>query len=330
MPDAVKLSKLTDALDPLLHWYQENKRDLPWRRPPLDPYRTWVSEVMLQQTGVSTVIPYFERWMARFPTAESLAQAEENEVLALWQGLGYYKRARNLLEGAKLLQARVPITELPGVGRYTAAAIASIALNQPEPLVDGNVERVYARLTADPTPKPTRQAWLWAANELRKQNPGDWNQALMELGATICTPRKPNCPACPIHSACQAYTQGLQETLPTPAPKPETVVLKFDVWLLEHQGRIGLVQQPQGAWWHGLWTSPFNPKANDTAPPYGAQAPVPLKPLRHTVTKHRITFFPFHAQLPRPDPTLRWAEPDELAGLPKPSWQNKLIRLLGH
>ena len=199
----------------LLSAYDVGKRDLPWRGEE-DPYRIWVSEVMLQQTRVETVVPYYRAWMDRFPTVEALAEADEDEVLRAWQGFGYYSRARRLREGARVVRERfggclprssLELRDLPGVGEYTAGAVASIAFGEVVPAVDGNVKRVLARLFDVPTPSPAELRAL-AADLVDPKRPGDFNQALMELGATVCTPRAPLCGECPLDSICLALERG--------------------------------------------------------------------------------------------------------------------------
>ena len=223
----------------LLQWFDRSRRDLPWRLPRdaapgtrLDPYHVFVSEAMLQQTQVSTVVPYFNRFTSAFPTIRDLANAQLTQVLRLWQGLGYYSRARNLHNAAKQIVAEfdaiVPasvdtLLSLPGIGRYTAGAIASIAYNQRAPILDGNVARVLCRLDAiesDPREPATRNA-LWArAEEIlpdKSDRVGDFNSAFMELGATVCTPRNPQCLICPVRKFCRAYEMGIQDRIPAPA-----------------------------------------------------------------------------------------------------------------
>ena len=212
----------------LLEFFQQWQRDLPWRDAPWrdtpTPYGTLVSEIMLQQTRVETVVPYYLRWMKRFPDPETLAAADEEEVLRMWQGLGYYSRARNLLKavrevvsvyGGEMPRDRAKLEALPGVGPYTAGAVASIAFGEPEPAVDGNVRRVLARLMDDPVPKPgTLEGW--ARGLVDPDRPGDFNQALMELGAMVCTPRSPSCTSCPVSTHCEALAQGTVEERPAP------------------------------------------------------------------------------------------------------------------
>ncbi|MBZ0116093.1 MAG: A/G-specific adenine glycosylase, partial [Sandaracinaceae bacterium] len=212
----------------LLAWYDASKRALPWRET-RDPYSVWVSEVMLQQTRVETVVPYYLRFMERFPDPASLASAQDDEVMSHWSGLGYYRRARLLIAGVREVVERyggaIPESaearlSLPGVGRYTAGAIGSIAFDKEEPIVDGNVARVLARLhgieDAIGSKNADKQFWLRAEELVRGERPGDLNQALMELGATVCTPRNPDCARCPIREGCAARETDRQHSLPVP------------------------------------------------------------------------------------------------------------------
>jgi len=252
----------------LLDWYRAHRRDLPWRRT-RDPYAIWISEAMLQQTRVETVIPYYERFLARFPDVESLARAEPDAVLGLWAGLGYYSRARNLQRAARTLveqhAGRLPdsaeaLRELPGIGRYTAGAVASIAFDRPEPVVDGNVARVLARLLGirEDVRRPAAQARLWrAAGELaRGPSPGDLNQALMELGATLCTPRAPRCTGCPVASGCAAFASGEPEALPVRGPRAAPRDVEAVAALLVRRGRALAVRRPPRGLLGGLWELP--------------------------------------------------------------------------
>jgi A/G-specific adenine glycosylase len=253
----------------LLTWYDANKRDLPWRRTS-DPYAIWLSEAMLQQTQVATVIPYYQRFRRRFFTVQDLARAELDEVLGLWAGLGYYSRARNLHRAARMLVSecagRFPRTlagwmRLPGVGRYTAGAIASVAFGVRTPAVDGNTARVLARLLGlrrDVTRDPGRRAvWSVAGRLVPTARPGDFNQALMEVGAKVCLPGPAAmCTACPVRASCAAEAAGLVATLPLktrrPAPKAETRV----VAAIERAGRWLFVRRPPRRLWGGLWEMP--------------------------------------------------------------------------
>ena len=224
----------------LLPWFDANRRDLPWRRF-RTPYTAWIAEIMLQQTRVETVIPYFERWLERFPDVNSLAEADEQEVLKLWEGLGYYSRARSLLKAAKIIAAEyggaVPrdpavLRTLPGIGPYTAGAIASIAYGEPAAALDGNIRRVLSRYTdlAEPIRESKTEQRLWALAEkcLDRERPGDHNEALMDLGAVICLPENPRCGECPLAADCLAYARGTVHERPVavkaaPIPRYETV-----------------------------------------------------------------------------------------------------------
>jgi A/G-specific adenine glycosylase len=237
MPPRQKPSskKSPDIAPALLAWYDRHRRRLPWRALPgeaADPYRVWLSEIMLQQTTVAAVAPYFERFMQRWPTVEALAAAPLDQVLQLWAGLGYYARARNLHkcamavageQGGRFPDSEEGLLQLPGIGAYTAAAIAAIAFDRRTNVVDGNIERVMARLHAEVTPLPQSKPILKqrAAQHVPKKRAGDYAQALMDLGATICTPRKPKCVLCPLLQQCRARALGIQDELPRRSPKAE-------------------------------------------------------------------------------------------------------------
>ncbi len=252
----------------LLDWYQQNQRSLPWRGHP-DPYAVWVSEIMLQQTRVEAVTPYFRRWMERFPSIEALAQAPEQEVLSAWEGLGYYARARNLRRAAQIVVEqhggelpRDPkqLRALPGIGRYTAGAIASIAFGLDEPALDGNIRRVLARIfnVEEPADSPdgARRLWGLAAKHLPKGQAGEYNQALMDLGATICVPANPRCPICPVRGFCEARKLGVQNQRPVLKAKragPHHVVVGG---VITRGGRVLLVQRPSNGLLGGMWEFP--------------------------------------------------------------------------
>jgi A/G-specific adenine glycosylase len=252
----------------LLGWYAACRRDLPWRRT-RDPYAIWVSEIMLQQTRVETVIPYYERFLAKFPTASALAEAPSDDVLAAWSGLGYYRRARLLLEGARVVAAgggvvpgdRDGLLAVPGIGRYTAGAIASIAFGQPVGLVDGNVARVLARLFAidhDMRKRGMRTAELVADVIVARRDPGAWNQALMELGATVCTPRSPSCETCPLGSVCLARTTGRVGELPMLSAKRPPLARRVQAIVATRStdGAILLARRRPDRTFGGLWEPP--------------------------------------------------------------------------
>jgi A/G-specific adenine glycosylase len=264
----------------LLAWYVEHARELPWRGDP-DPYAVWVSEIMLQQTRVQTVRPYFARWMARFPTIHALAAADQLDVLNQWEGLGYYSRARNLHKAAQIVvdelggqipETAVDLRKLPGIGPYTAGAIASLAFGKDEPVVDGNVRRVLARVFdldefAD-APNGTRQLWAWAQAYLPAGRAGDYNQALMELGATVCLPRTPKCAQCPVQRHCESFRLNLQAERPRLKPKPNqphyTVAAAV---LVDAQGYVLLAQRPEDGLLGGLWEFPGGKQEKDETLP---------------------------------------------------------------
>ena len=247
----------------LLAWYRRERRDLPWRRD-ADPYRVWLSETMLQQTRVDTVVPYYERFLARFPDLGALAAADEEDVLRLWAGLGYYARARNLRRAAQIVVREhggaLPrdadaLAALPGVGRYTAGALRSIAFKQPAAIVDGNVRRVLSRLCAAPR-LPDADAWRLAGELVPARAPDEFNQALMELGALVCTPRNPACPRCPVAAACEARASGEPEAFPAPARKSRARTVHAVAGVLVRRGRVLLLRRPSRGLLGGLWEIP--------------------------------------------------------------------------
>jgi A/G-specific adenine glycosylase len=277
--DAARAREIGARLEP---WFLAHHRDLSWRRT-RDPYAIWVSEIMLQQTRVETVERHWPGFIARFPDVATLAAADGDEVLSAWSGLGYYRRARMLHAGAKVvvaeLDARLPedaagLRRIPGIGAYTAGAIASIAYDRPEPLVDGNVARVLSRLEAieDPKQQDAAAKWLWVACEqiLRSGTPRVLGQALMELGATVCTPRAPRCAACPVAASCRARARRLTDAIPAvrerAAPKLErwwaVAVLRDDAILLERRPDDGLLAR--------MWCLPLLPRVDDDAAPTAA------------------------------------------------------------
>jgi A/G-specific adenine glycosylase len=318
----------------LREWYLRERRDLPWRRS-RDAYAIWISEVMLQQTTVAAVIPYWERFLAAFPTLADLAAADEQDVLRLWSGLGYYRRARGLLEAARAVAEAggttlpadaASLRRLPGIGPYTAGAIASIAFGEAVPAVDGNVVRVLARLDArpgDPARQPTkRQLEERAAELVDPAFPGDHNQALMELGATVCTPRAPRCLVCPWREGCRARSAGEPERYPETAPRREPVdVVRAAVRVRDPDGRVLLSRVPSGLPNEGLWELPsvdlFHGARDEGRPPErlgeddrarvvgelraSRGVAVRLGPrldgVRHGITHHRITVHLFAAEL---------------------------------
>jgi A/G-specific adenine glycosylase len=261
MPRNSRTADAADGVVRLLNWFARDKRALPWRREPRDPYHVWLSEVMLQQTQVTTVIPYFERWLARFPTLADLAAASLDDVLKQWEGLGYYSRARNFHKAAQQVvrdhNGRIPddvdgLLALPGVGRYTAGAIASLAFGRDAAVLDGNVKRVLSRLRA--IDDPDADLWPLAESLLPAGKAGAFNEALMELGATICTPRDAKCEACPLRLDCAAHAQGTVARYPVKRAKPATTHHNVaTAVILNASGALLLGQRPRDGLLGGLW-----------------------------------------------------------------------------
>jgi A/G-specific adenine glycosylase len=357
LPDA-KLVRTTQR--DLVAWFVRHKRDLPWRRTN-DPYAIWVSEIMLQQTQVATVLDYYRRWMKRFPTVAELARADEADVLHAWQGLGYYSRARTLKRAATLVvqdhQGQLPdnvesLLTLPGVGPYSAGAIASIAYGRRAPLVDGNVIRVLCRylgLRGDPAKSPLKTG-LWAIAErlLPESDAGTFNQALMELGATRCTPKSPLCGECPLSKNCVAKRSDLTGELPELAKRPKVTRERHVAAVIERRGRFLLVQRSaEASRWASMWQFPnvvAKPKeAIESAASRAALEQTGLEvateqalsPIVHSVTRYRITLEPLRCRSesgrPRPGANLqqlRWFEPRQFASVPLPSAHQQIVRHL--
>jgi A/G-specific adenine glycosylase len=284
--------------DDLLAWYDRHARALPWRSPPgtpaPDPYRVWLSEVMLQQTTVAAVRAYFDRFTARWPTVEALATAEDAELMAAWAGLGYYSRARNLLACARAIMAehegRFPATaaelrRLPGIGDYTAAAIAAIAFGEAATVVDGNVERVIARLFAIETQLPAAKPLIraHAAALTPADRPGDYAQAMMDLGATICTPRRPACAICPVRAHCRAFAEGRPDTFPVRAPRTAKPHRRGYAYWIERDGEVLLVTRPPRGLLGGMRALPTS-EWTDTPELGPGVSQVIEPPVRHVFT----------------------------------------------
>lgn len=342
----------------LLGWFRKAGRDLPWRKRH-DAYAIWVSEVMLQQTQVRTVVPYFQRFMARFPTLSHLASADAGEVLRQWEGLGYYRRARNLHHAARIIAAEhggifpanaESAARLPGIGRYTLGAILSQAFDLRMPIVEANSERVLCRLfarTADPKSAAERR-WLWqAANSiLPRKSVGQFNQALMELGALVCTSGTPSCQACPLSGVCQARRLGLEASLPRQARRPDSKQVAEVAVVLWKKGKVFLVQRPAQGRWGELWEFPHHEVHHDEDDRASARAVVrkltgfvsiaerPLITIQHTITHHRITLACYEARYKSGRFASsfyergRWLLPHQLAEFPVSSPQRRLARFL--
>ena len=345
----------------LLRWAARNLRDLPWRAEPRDPYRVWVSEIMLQQTQASTVIPYFTRFTERFPTMRALAQAPLDDVLKLWEGLGYYARARNLHRAAQKVMAefngKLPDTveelgKLPGIGAYTAGAIASLAFGRDAPVVDGNVKRVLCRVYAirgdTRRPKLQKQLWTLAKTNLPKGKAGRWNEAMMELGATICAPRSPRCDECPLGQVCRARALGIQEKLPERAAKkriPHYDVTAAVIRTLRGP-RILIAQRPLGGMLGGLWEFPGGKRERgeslqeclrrEIKEELGIEIEVgqPVTRVEHAYTHFRITLHAFECRLVHGKPRAlqvadwRWVTWDELDDFAFAVTDRKIIQAL--
>lgn len=342
---------MTGALQKkLLRWYDASARDLPWRRT-RDPYAIWVSEIMLQQTRVDTVIPYYERFLARFPSPRALAEADEDAVLSHWSGLGYYRRARLLHAGVREVVARydgeVPPDPqarraLPGVGRYTAGAIGSIAFGKPEPIVDGNVTRVLARLLAIDTPvgASATNARLWREAErlVPVERPGDFNQALMELGATVCTPRQPRCGSCPLSEDCAAHLRAEVDAFPMPRARKAPVTRALTA-VVATSGRgaarkVWLVKSEQ-ALFGGLWSVPMAEGTPGTvlrgAGLHGRLVREPIGSVGHLLTHRRLQVEVHRATGGRgtPRPTVRPFLTHELDEVGISALTRKVLQLAG-
>ncbi|MBA3651733.1 MAG: A/G-specific adenine glycosylase [Chthoniobacterales bacterium] len=311
----------------LRRWFRLRGRDLPWRRT-RDPYAILVSEFMLQQTQVATVIPYYQRWLARFPDFAALARANESEVLHAWQGLGYYARARNLHAAARFVREHfhgelptdvASIAQLPGIGRYTAGAIASFAFDLSEPIVEANTGRVLARLTNLQIPIETTAArahlWQAATALLPVRRGGEHNSSLIDLGALVCLPRQPRCGECPVRRFCRAKQPAL---LPIRRKRPATVHLTESHSLAHSAGRVLLEQSRER--WRGMWILPRLP---------AAPACLPLLSLDFPFTHHRITLAVFSHPAPtQPNENQQWFLLPELAGLPVPSPHRRALAQL--
>jgi A/G-specific adenine glycosylase len=355
----------------LSRWYARHARDLPWRQT-RDPYRVWISEIMLQQTTVAAVVPYYDRFLAKFPTVERLAAAAEQDVLKLWEGLGYYSRARNLHAAARQIvsehEGEFPaevegLLSLPGVGRYTAGAIASFAFDRRAPIVEANTLRLYSRLLGyrgDPRSAEGQELlWDFAERILPRRAPGRFNQALMELGATICTPADPACESCPVRMCCRALAIGAQAEIPQPRPRPDVTHVVEACVAVRNRGRYLLRRRGESERWAGLWDFPrVELNGHATAAEYAArnseitpemqrhlgqtvrsltgidsEVDRLLTEIRHSVTRFRIRLLCFEAvhrggRLSGQAESLRWVRPDELEHVPLSVSGRKLARLL--
>jgi A/G-specific adenine glycosylase len=330
----------------LLNWYREHARSLPWRDDPR-PYRVWVSEIMLQQTRVDTVRAYFERWVAQFPDIKTLAAADEQEVLQVWEGLGYYSRARNLHRAAQVVMRdhgghlpadRDALQSLPGIGPYTAGAIASIAFGQDEAALDGNIRRVYTRLfnIEQPIRERETEKYLWhiARQQLPAGQAGDYNQALMDLGATVCTPRNPVCETCPLQNLCEAYSLDVQDQRPVKNARPPVPHHTVAAAVIHRDGLVLLAQRPSSGLLGGLWEFPGGKQEDGETLPEALRREIIeeldtqievgelLGVYNHAYTHFKVTLHAFHCRLTGGEPQaleasdLRWTDIPALADFP--------------
>jgi A/G-specific adenine glycosylase len=342
----------------LLAWFAEHLRPLPWRRS-YRPYEIWISEIMGQQTQMERVTVYFQRWMAKFPDILTLAAASEQEVFKAWEGLGYYSRARNIRKAAEIIlrehdgelpREQAPLLALPGIGPYTAAAICSIAFNQPAPLADANVERVLCRvedIDAPPKQSAVKKRLLQLCAELLPpDNARNFNQALMELGALVCTPKNPTCAVCPLRDGCRALAAGTISQRPVPAAKPEKLDIVMACGIIEHEGRLYIQQRLADDAWGGLWEFPGGRLNPGETPEQAARREIAeetelqvtvlrhFATVRHQYTRHRVTqhgLFCALADGQAAEPVLhaasqfRWVTLEELDSYAFPSGHKQLI-----
>jgi A/G-specific adenine glycosylase len=338
----------------LIAWFSAHKRDLPWRRDPT-PYAVWVAEIMAQQTRLESMLPYYQRWMARFPTLEDLASATQQDVLNLWEGLGYYSRARNLHKAAQIVvqenEGELPgdaqsLRSLPGIGPYTAGAIASIAFGLDEPIVDGNIKRVLARvfMVEEPVDSTAGEKHIWAlaSEHLPSGQAREYNQALMEVGARVCLPRNPDCSHCPIQADCQAYSKGLQANYPRRKPKAKIPHHNVAAAVIRKGARVLIAQRAQDDMFGGMWEYPGGKQKDgeslksclkrEIKEELGVKIKVKdeIGIFNTTYTHFSVTLHAFECQLdggrPRPIEVddLRWVTLDELDDFP----MSKLDRLI--
>lgn len=338
--DSTRETQLTSSIEA---WFDENQRSLPWRST-YEPYQVWISEVMLQQTRMDVVLPYFVRFIEHFPNIRALAAADEDEVLAVWSGLGYYRRARMLHAAARFLvdsrNGTLPVEvddlrTIPGIGRYTAGAISSIAFNAREPIVDGNVTRLLARIDgfecAIGTSRLDRQLWSMAERLVTNAaSARSFNQGMMELAATICTPRNPSCDRCPVQDLCTAHRAGAETSFPRIRAAKPVRTMTVDLYVVRRSDGSLLLRREQGALMRGMY---HLPQRGALFPPskLSLNAQKPLGKFRHTVTDRRITFVVFSAELAgtvaESADEFVWIDPASLATVPHPSYVRKALRL---
>jgi len=356
MPSPLNSSRRKRFAARLVSWYDSHQRDLPWRRDAHDPYRIWISETLLQQTQVATAIPYYARFLARFPTVRALAAARLDDVLKAWEGAGYYARARNLHRAAQEIVTRfggrIPQTvddllTLPGIGRYTAGAIASIAFNRDAPILDGNVARVlcrYFNIAADPKSAGTqKELWKLAEDLVPRGSAGEFNQAIMDLGATVCTPRNPSCRACPLNRGCAARRLGIQAKLPAKHKKKPLPHYAVAVGIIWKRGKILIAKRFAKDLLGGLWEFPGGHQEKGESLARCVQREVreelgiavrvekEFAVVDHGYSHFRITLHAFHCRWVRGRPRAmgcaawKWVSPSALARYAFPAANRKII-----
>lgn len=345
----------------LLNWYHKNKRTLPWRVRNPDPYAVWVSEIMLQQTRVETVIPYFEKWMRLFPNVRALAETSEHNVLNAWEGLGYYSRARNLHKAAKIVveqyNGKVPrdleaLRKLPGIGRYTLGAISSIAFKMDVPALDGNIKRVYSRIfdISEPVDSTVGEKILWdlAETHLPKGQAGDYNQALMDLGATICLPKNPRCLICPLMKICKARINGTQNQRPVMKPKKDVPHYIHAAAVIVGQtgnvrNRVLMAQRPAQGLLAGMWEFPNGRVTGDPAKGLAKALKTGynlkgravrnkevLTTVQHAYSHFKVTVYAFQCELQSApqNANLRWIPMSDLDGYPMGKIDRQIAKMI--
>lgn len=341
-----------DFASRLLSWYAQNQRNLPWRKHP-DPYQVWVSEIMLQQTQVSAVLPFYKSFLETYPTLQALAQAQESEVLSAWSGLGYYRRARSLHKAAQIVSERFDgqfprdyeaALQLPGIGRYTAGAILSIAYGVPLPILDGNVARFLTRYLCLQDEAATKRATkLWKLLAQIVENPSvsshivDFNQALMEIGSLVCVPRNPHCDRCPLQASCSALSAGMATTLPRGQKQRRVQEFHYTVALVSQGDTYLLTQNWQETFLQGFWEfprvqgKPTRHVAKTFLKIHGLDLKIEGKApiVNHRITFRKLTFHPLLVTLrsPAPRPQFTWTKPGE-KGYPVSAYIKKILKSL--
>jgi len=319
----------------LLKWFKRHQRPLPWRKK-YEPYHVWISEIMLQQTQVKTVLPYFERWILALPDIRSVARAKEDKILKLWEGLGYYSRARNLQKAARMIVKKFvgkfprkyeDILSLPGIGRYTAAAITSIAFNQNYPVVDGNVIRMVARLFNDKRntrlPSVVADYWKRAGDFLPKGRARDFNQAMMELGALVCTPNNPDCDICPLQKECLGYKKGTMLSLPNRGKKTKIKIIDVVLAVIRKGDKVFIQKRPPTGLMAGLWEFPGGKIQQGETPQSALRREImeemgitiknlrPIMKIRHAYTRFKVNLHCFLAEMDKGKIHLSFAQKGE-------------------